>query len=160
MKAFSWAMPTNPLNFSNPRLAAFTRFLIVGGSSAVLSAMGLHALIHYLEMPFRPATLAVAVIGNCYGFVLNRQWTFMQTQEHPLLQMVRYTVVTLVAILLSVGLMTWLVEFLGLHYVAASLLTSAIFAVFNFLAHLNWTFHPKHGEKPQPGVGIRPGGQY
>ena len=119
--------------------AAFSRFLVVGGMTAIVSAAAMFALVDGLGFDAIAAAAIVAVAGNIWGFVANRQWSFQATDGPAVVQCIRYMAVSLAAIGISVGLFVLLTE-IGMHYFLASLSVSALFAIANFLAHFYWSF--------------------
>ena len=119
--------------------AALPRFLVVGAGTAVASASAIALLVRAGVTPVAAATI-VAIAGNVAGFVLNRKWSFLASHERPLPQFVRYFVVASVAVVTSIALFSLLTELAGVHYVLASLIVSAFFAMANFLAHFYWSF--------------------
>ena len=120
--------------------AALPRFLVVGAGTAAASALAIGALVQGMAMTPIAAAAIVAIAGNVVGFVLNRKWSFLAAHEHPLRQLLRYLTVATVAVVTSVALFALLTEALGLHYLLASLVVSALFAAANFLAHFHWSF--------------------
>jgi len=120
--------------------AALPRFLVVGGATAVASALAIAGLVELVRLDPIVAAAIVALAANLVGFVLNRRWSFIALHEHPLPQLLRYLCISLVAFVTSVALFAFLTRSTGMHYLIASLLVSALFAAGNFLAHLHWSF--------------------
>jgi putative flippase GtrA len=123
--------------------AALWRFLIVGGGVAVASALAIMILVRVAGLGPIVAASIVAIAGNVIGFVANRQWSFLAAQEHPLSQFLRYFAVAVSATIGSVALFAILTEWVGLHYLVASVCVSATFAITNFIAHFHWSFRPR-----------------
>lgn len=122
------------------RRAAFWRFLILGGALAALSAFALVGLVGYFGFEHVTAAWIVAIVGNVIGFVGNRQWSFLAHHERPFGQALRYLAVAVVGTVSSVGLFALLTDGLSIHYVVASFVVSAVFAVLNFFFHSHWSF--------------------
>ena len=127
---------------------ALPRFVLVGATTAALSALGVFALVDLLGVRPLAAAAMVAVIGNLWGFHANRRWSFLAAQGKLLRQLVRYAMVSFVAVLASVCLFGLLTELGGVHYILASLAVSALFAVTNFIAHFHWSFAPGKTTRP------------
>ncbi|MCL4760433.1 MAG: GtrA family protein [Burkholderiales bacterium] len=130
------------------RGAALARYVAVGGAIASASAVGIAALVQALDLAPVAAAAVIAVIGNVLGFVVNREWSFLATHEHPVRQFLRYSSVSLVAVLASVALFAVLTDVAGLHYAVASFVVSAVFAATNFLAHFHWSFAAGRRARP------------
>jgi putative flippase GtrA len=123
-----------------PAQGAFPRFLVVGGATALASAIAIAGLVEGALLDPIVAAAVVALAANLAGFVLNRRWSFLAAHEHPLPQLLRYFCVSVAAFVTSVALFALLTKGAGMHYVIASLVVSAVFAATNFLAHLHWSF--------------------
>ena len=122
------------------RGASLVRYLVVGSAIAGASAIGIVILATALGFHPVVAAATIGVLGNLVGFVANREWSFLATHDRPLRQLLRYSAVSLAAILASVGLFAMLTEVAGLHYVLASVCVSAVFGATNFFAHYHWSF--------------------
>lgn len=123
-----------------PRRAAFPRFVVVGAITAIASMLGVWALVELLGIRPLVAAGIVAIVGNLWGFCANRQWSFRATHDAPARQLGRYAAVALGTVLSSVVLFGLFTDLLGVHYLAASLVVSGLFAIVNFLAHFHWSF--------------------
>ncbi len=126
--------------------AAFCRFLVVGGMTAIGSAAAMFGLVDGLGLDVIAAAVIVAVVGNAWGFAANRQWSFQAVDGSAIVQCIRYMTVSLGAIGISVGLFALLTR-MGMHYFLASLAVSALFAVVNFFAHLYWSFASERSDR-------------
>ena len=130
-----------------PTRGALPRFLAVGGATALASALAISGLVEVGRLDPIVAAAVVALAANVVGFVLNRKWSFLASHEHPLPQLLRYLCVSLAVFVTSVALFALLTNGASMHYVIASLVVSALFAVPNFIAHLHWSFaerDPRH----------------
>jgi putative flippase GtrA len=122
------------------------RFLAVGGVAAAAN-FGSRFLFS-LVAPFAVAIVLAFFVGLTTAFVLNRTWVFVRPAVTPWLgEALRFTVVNLAGLALTLGVSLWLagtlLPALGLHNgrealahlcgIGATVLTS-------YLAHKWWTF--------------------
>lgn len=89
-----------------------------------------------------PATLAGYVAGGVVSYGLNRRHTYASTRPHGEATW-RFTVVALVGFGLTWAAMHGLTGRLGLPYLPAQVLTTALVLVWSFLAHKLWTFRDR-----------------
>ena len=102
---------------------------------AIVTALTELAGFHYL---YAIAVSFFVVTGT--GFLLNRRWTFRKKGGEPARDYGRYLVVTLVNLALCLGLSSYLVDGLGIHYAIAIVVLSVAFVPVTFLLHRGWTF--------------------
>ena len=69
------------------------------------------------------------------------------------IELIRYFGVMGFSLALNLGLMVLLVEVVGLHYLVASLVLSAMFAAFNYFGHRSVTFRLSSRRKPDRAAG-------
>ncbi|MEU4622565.1 GtrA family protein [Actinoplanes sp. NPDC023801] len=114
------------------------RFLVVGGTSVVVDAGLLYVLHGLLGMRLEPATALSFLAGLVVNFALNRQWSFASTGRMGS-QAVRYAVLVVVNLLVTV-LMVKALTTLGLMYLVAKVLTTAVLSVVNYFVSQKWIF--------------------
>ncbi len=125
------------------------RFGLVGGAGFVIN-VGVYALlVHGAALEYRVASVAAWLVAVLNNFVLNRHWTFDARDGRAHFQAIRFLVVSLVAEVLSLLLLTVFVEAAGLAKVPAQALAVAAAMPFNFLGNKLWTFRSE-AEQPSP----------
>lgn len=128
---------------SGPRalLAQIVRFLSAGGIAVICQWVLLIALVElHLLGPVAASCLGFAV-ATSVSYFLRRRFVFRSDLAHKDC-LPRYVVVAGAALGLTWLVMTLGAHVLGLPYLAAQLLTSAVVASWNFTAHRHWTFRP------------------
>lgn len=114
------------------------RFLIVGGASLAVDAGLLYVLHGLLGLWLEPATALAFLAGFAVNFGLNRQWSFAATGRlRP--QLVRYVALVAANLLVTVLLVKALTA-LGVLYLVAKVLTTAILATVNYVVSRKWIF--------------------
>jgi putative flippase GtrA len=114
------------------------RFLVVGGTSVAVDAGLLYVLHGLLGMWLEPATALSFLAGLVVNFALNRRWSFASTGRMGS-QAVRYAALVAVNLLVTVVLVKALTA-LGLMYLVAKVLTTAVLSVVNYFVSQKWIF--------------------
>jgi putative flippase GtrA len=128
------------------------RFGLVGGAGFVVN-VGVYALlVHGAAVEYRVASVAAWLVAVLNNFVLNRHWTFDAREGRAHFQAMRFLVVSLVAEVLSLLLLTLLVEAAGLAKVPAQALAVGAAMPFNFLGNKLWTFRSDAAESARVGL--------
>jgi putative flippase GtrA len=116
------------------------RFGLVGGVGFVVNVAVYAALVHGAGLEYRVASVAAWLIAVINNFVLNRHWTFDAREGRAHHQAARFLLVSLLAEVVSLLLLTLLVEAAHLPKVPAQALAVAASMPFNFLGNKLWTF--------------------
>lgn len=130
-------------------LPKFLRYVLVGSLVTFIDLFSLWVFVDIfgLEVLFGAVlSFSLAVIVS---FVLNKTWTFKNKSSNFRKLFVKFVLVSLVGLLLTIVSMYLLS---GLWYLLAKSITSLIVLFWNFLANYLWTFS---GKKIQ-GVGFEP----
>lgn len=114
------------------------RFLVVGGTSVTVDAGLLWVLHGLLGMWLEPATALSFLAGFAVNFTLNRQWAFSSTGRlrH---QFVKYIALVAANLLVTVVLVKALTA-IGMMYLIAKVLTTAILSAVNYVISRKWIF--------------------
>ena len=123
-----------------------TRFALVGLTNFVVSFAVFYLSFHYLPEVVRQnapvaaiATLAAYLAGMVNSFLLNRSWTF-RAAGNASVQAVRFTIVNLSSLTVSVVVMYLFVDVLGYPELAVWLPTTALSMTMNYLGCRHWAF--------------------
>jgi len=116
-----------------------SRFVVIGCVATLMQYTVLIVLVQ--------SGLADAVTASGFGFVssallnyiLNRRFTFFSEAAHRKTAF-RFTVVAVSGLSINSGLLFWMDETWGLHYLVAQLCATAVVLVWNFLLSRFWTF--------------------
>ncbi len=87
-----------------------------------------------------------AVVGAVVSYVLNRAFTFESTRSHAG-AVPRFMVVALVSFILNGALMDLLVHRLGVFYLLAQVITTAITMLWTFSGYRVWAFAHRAGAR-------------
>jgi putative flippase GtrA len=125
------------------------RFGLVGGVGFVVNVAVYALFVHGVGLEYRAASVVAWLVAVINNFVLNRHWTFDARAGRAHAQAMRFLLVSLVAEVLSLLLLTLFVEAAHLAKVPAQALAVAASMPFNFLGNKLWTF--SSGERATAG---------
>jgi putative flippase GtrA len=114
------------------------RFGVVGASGYAVN-LAIYALALSLGIHYRSAATIGWVGGVLNNFWWNRHWTFAAGAGHAGFQAVRFFVVSFVAFLVSLGILTLLVE-AGVPKLPAQAIAIAAATPLNFVGNKLWSF--------------------
>jgi putative flippase GtrA len=115
------------------------RFGVVGASGYVVN-IGIYSALLALGLHYRGAATGAWVGAVLNNFWWNRHWTFGAREGHAGFQALRFFVVSFVAFLVSLVILTLLVETTSIPKVPAQLIAVTAVTPLNFLGNKLWSF--------------------
>jgi putative flippase GtrA len=119
------------------------RFGLVGGVGFVVNLIVFTLLVHSAGVDYRLANVVAWLVAVINNFVLNRHWTFDAGDGRAHAQALRFFIVSLVAEVFSLLLVTLFVEGADLAKVPAQALAIAGSMPLNFLGNKLWSFRAR-----------------
>jgi putative flippase GtrA len=119
------------------------RFGIVGGVGFIVNLAVYTLFVHSVGVDYRVASVVAWLVAVANNFVLNRHWTFDAGDGQARFQAARFLVVSLVAEVASLLLLTLFVEGAGIPKVPAQALAVAGSMPLNFLGNKLWSFRAR-----------------
>ena len=118
------------------------RFGVVGGSGFVVNLAVFWVLVHPAGQDYRLANIAAYLVAVTNNFAWNRWWTFRQdaTGGHAGFQAARFFVVSLVAQLVTLGVLEALVVGADAPKLVAQAMAVIAATPLNFLGNKLWSF--------------------
>jgi putative flippase GtrA len=116
------------------------RFGFVGGVGFLVNLAVYALFVHSVGVDYRVASVLAWLVAVLNNFILNRHWTFDARDGQARFQALRFLVVSLVAEVLSLVLLTLLVEGASIAKVPAQALAVAASMPLNFLGNKLWSF--------------------
>ncbi len=118
------------------------RFGVVGGSGFVVNLAVFWVLVHPADLDYRLANIAAYLVAVTNNFTWNRVWTFRHDAagRHAGFQAARFFVVSLVAQLVSLGILELLVVGVDAPKLGAQAVAVAAATPLNFLGNKLWSF--------------------
>ncbi len=116
------------------------RFGLVGGVGFAVNLAVYALFVHSAGVDYHVAAVAAWLVAVINNFALNRRWTFDARGGRAHFQAIRFFVVSLVALGVSLLLLTLFVEGAGIAKVPAQALAVAASMPLNFLGNKLWSF--------------------
>ena len=116
------------------------RFGLVGGVGFVVNLVVYAICVHGAGVDYHVANVVAWLVAVLNNFVLNRHWTFDAADGGARAQAIRFLLVSLVAEVLSLLLLTVFVEAAGIAKVPAQALAVGCSMPVNFLGNKLWSF--------------------
>jgi putative flippase GtrA len=114
------------------------KFIVVGGSGAILNSAVLYALYRWLDMPLVAASALAVEVAVVSNYLLNDRWTFV-ARTPSLRRFAKFNASSLCGLAVNV-LSVWFLTRMGLHFLVANLAgIAAAFAV-NFTLSATWVW--------------------
>ena len=117
----------------------FVRFILVGGATTACQYIVLTLLVELLHTKADVASSIGYGVGAAVSYILNRFWTFKSDLSHAQ-SLPRFIVMIGIGLLLSFALMHALVDFAGIYYLLAQVLTTGMVMLSNYLLAASWVF--------------------
>ncbi len=116
------------------------RFGLVGGVGFVVNLAVYSLFVHSIGVNYHLAAVVAWLVAVINNFLLNRHWTFDAGAGRAHFQAMRFLVVSLVALAMSLLLLTLFVESAGIAKIPAQALAVAASMPLNFLGNKLWSF--------------------
>lgn len=114
------------------------KYGVVGVANVIID-LSVFALLVHFGLWYVAARVVAVVVATVNGYMFNRIWTF-RAGAHQTAKLARYVTVQGIGLLLSVGMLAFLVEVLDVPKLAAAVLALPFVAGYCFLANRLWTF--------------------
>ncbi len=119
------------------------RFGLVGGVGFVVNLLVYTLFVHGVGVEYRVASVVAWLVAVLNNFVLNRHWTFDARDGRARFQAIRFLLVSLVAEVVALLLLTVLVEAGGIAKIPAQALAVGAVTPLNFLGNKLWSFRAR-----------------
>jgi putative flippase GtrA len=116
------------------------RFGLVGGVGFIVNVAVYALFVHSVGLDYRAASVVAWLVAVMNNFVLNRHWTFEAREGRAHFQAMRFLIVSLVAEVFSLLLLTLFVQGAGIAKIPAQALAVAASMPLNFLGNKLWSF--------------------
>lgn len=131
------------------RLYRLLRYLISGGTAAASNLLFLFLLVHFGHIHYLTASIIAFLLSAGVSFTMQKFWTFQDTVVKDMHQQFgRYVVALFINLALNTLLMYLLVERIGLWYVYAQILTTALVAISGYFVYKYFVFRARPSDLP------------
>lgn len=118
----------------------FIKFCFVGASGVVVNVGLLFLLTEYAGI-FYLASSAIAIEASIItNFLLNNFWTWKKRGKGFFSRLVKFNLVSIIALVINMGILFFFTETVGLWYILSNLIGIAFATVINFFLNDKWTF--------------------
>lgn len=129
--------------------ARIIRFVIAGGTGAVINLTALYLLVTYAGLNPVLGSVGSFICAFFVSFSLQKLWTYKNYDKQTAgKQMTVYLGIQLFNLALNTGIMYILVHHTPIHYLVAQVITSAFIAIESFFLYKHIVF--RDTEKTQP----------
>jgi glycosyltransferase involved in cell wall biosynthesis len=126
--------------FEHERFGELMRYLLIGGSCAVLDLILLFSFVNYLHIWYLYAATASFIIVSTLGYFGQKYFSFRNYENNHGKQIPVFFAVAGIGLLLNAGFMFTFVSIIGLWYILASVMTKFLVLIWNFFANKKITF--------------------
>jgi len=125
-------------------LLAVVRYVVSGGTAAVVNIGGLYLFTEYAHFHYLQSAVLAFLCAFCVSFTLQKFWTFRNASiESVHVQMGAYVMVSIANLLLNTTLLALFVEIFHVWYVVGAILSSGTLAVITFFVYRHLVFSAK-----------------
>lgn len=122
----------------------FFKYAIVGITGTFIDLAALYLLVEYGRMEVITASVISFLLAVVNNFILNKAWTFQNKSTNYRKLFIKFLIVSIVGLLLTIVCMYILVHMAKIWYMFAKAITSIIVLTWNFLGNKFWTFRIKN----------------
>lgn len=115
------------------------RYLISGGTGALVHFAILTGLVEYYHMNDTVATSIGFVIGSVVNYTLQYHWTFSADGPHHVM-FTRYAGVTLITMSINAGIFWLFTHQFGIYYLYSQIIATGLMVFVNFHINKHFTF--------------------
>lgn len=120
--------------------ALFFKYCLVGAAATVVDYSLLYSLTEFAGLWYLWSATFAFIGGATTNYLLNRLWTFKNTDKRIARQVVTFLIIAGVGIVLNNTILAVGVEVFGLWYMLAKVISTAITLIWNFFGHKYVTF--------------------
>ena len=116
------------------------KFALVGGTTAIIYFALLVVLMRFPLLNYQWNVSIAYVMATSFHFAANRWFTFRAHEGRATRQLGRYVILVLINYLLTLLIVTGMVELLGAHPIVGACMAVGLTAVVAFLIARSWVF--------------------
>jgi len=122
------------------KLTPFIKYAIVGTTGTLIDLGSLYIFVEYFGLSVLISAIFSFLLAVVNNFTWNKIWTFENKSKNLRKLFIKFLMVSLVGLILTISMMAIFVNILKIWYMFAKILTSGVVLVWNFLANKYWTF--------------------
>lgn len=133
-------------------LIQFIKFALVGGMNTGVDFLVFSGLL-WIGVPYLAAQGVSYSAGMLNSYVANKFWTFQASGKKNKGEFIRFALLNVGTLLMSLGLMYVFTDGLGLHPLFSKLVVTGATVVVNFLGNKLWVFKRSSAKGAKQGAG-------
>ena len=118
-------------------------YLVIGTIATLIDWSAFSIAVTYLHLHYQICLLLGYMTGGTFHYVTNKFFTFKCESKQYGSQLTIYTLVGIVSLLMSMGILAILVKGFMLNKIGSRILTTCIMILPNYLLHKHITFSKK-----------------
>lgn len=117
------------------------RFLTTGVVGLAVNLGTLHILVTYGTLHYLVGSICAFIVALIVGFLLQKYWTFRNLDSvRAKKQFAQYTGLAVTNLLANTGIVYFLVEYVGSHYLVAQTISAGSIAMVSYLIYRSYIF--------------------
>lgn len=126
------------------------RYLISGGSAAVVNLAFLHLFVEYFGIWHILSSIFAFLIAFCVSFTLQKFWTFADKNTDKLAHQTRiYFIVSAINLGINTMLIYLFVDIVHLHYLLGQFIASGLLAISSYFIYSGFIFKSQNTDDLQ-----------
>lgn len=121
----------------------FIRYFVIGVIATIIDWGSFYFLALGINLHYQPSLIISFSAGAITNYTLNKIFTFKCKSKQIITQFSFYTIVSLLSLFVSMGIMLILVDLLLLHKLVSRITTTFIMLIANYLMHKHLTFNKR-----------------
>lgn len=118
----------------------FMKFCLVGGSNTLITLLTFYILNTILNVNYILSSMLGYCLGMMNSFILNKRWTFYDSEKRILPQFIRFAAVNSVSLGVNLLVMYTLVGKLSLDRMLSQIIATGFSIVSNYVGSRLWVF--------------------
>jgi putative flippase GtrA len=116
------------------------RYSFVGINGTIIDIGSLAIMVDYFKFNLWVATFVAFSVAVIHNFIFNKYWTFKDQSKYFFNQYLKFLIVSVVGLIITITMMYIFTIFLGVWYIVSKLIISLFVLAWNFFANYSWTF--------------------
>jgi putative flippase GtrA len=118
----------------------FMKFCLVGGSNTLITLLSFYILSTILNVNYILSSMLGYCLGMMNSFILNKRWTFYDSEKRILPQFIKFVVVNSLSLGVNLLVMYTLVGKLNLDRMLSQIIATGFSIVSNYVGSRLWVF--------------------
>lgn len=118
----------------------FMKFCLVGGSNTLITLLTFYMLNTVLNIDYMLSSIVGYCLGMLNSFILNKKWTFYDSETRILPQFIKFTVINSMSLGINLLVMYILVGKLNFNHMLSQIIATGFSIISNYFGSKLWVF--------------------